>query len=101
MIMSIKVTSTPTLICGIANGISLRVTCSFDYSTRVLTSITCISIGSVGKDATQEIVIGFSPLLINSNLSLLLPTDSSYELAVAIIVSIGTSIILLLIWSYL
>jgi hypothetical protein len=55
----------------------------------------------VGKDATQEIVIGFSPLLINSNLSLLLPTDSSYELAVAIIVSIGTSIILLLIWSYL
>jgi len=50
--MSIIVTTTPTLICGIANGVNLRVIVSSGSFIWMLTTTTCISICLVGKDAT-------------------------------------------------
>jgi len=101
MTVLIIVTSSATPTCGIANGLSLGIICSFDSYVWILTAITNISIGFVGKGETQEIVIGFAPPLINLGLSLVLPIGSSYKFTIVIFLFIRTLIILPLMRSYL
>ncbi len=65
--MSIKVTFTPTPISGIINGKGLKVTCSSNPSTWVLTTRTNTFTNYVGKDKVQEIMASFAPLIGSSS----------------------------------
>jgi len=66
VILKIKVTSTPTMIYGIINGIGFGVKHSSKASTWMLTTTTCISIGFVGKGKAQNTMASYAPLLMGS-----------------------------------
>jgi hypothetical protein len=61
VIMSIKVTFAPTPIYSITNGIGLGVTCFSISSIWVLTTTTCTSTNSVGKDKLQKTMVISTP----------------------------------------
>ncbi len=66
VIVLIKVTSLPTLISSIVNGIGLGVIGFSNSPTWVLTTTTCISI-NFGKSKVQETLASSAPPLISAS----------------------------------
>ncbi len=83
--MSIKVTFTPTPISSIINGKGLKVTCSSNLSTWVLTTRTSTFTNYVGKDKVQEIMASSAPLIGSS--SLMVVTIGSLQKFITIVVA--------------
>jgi hypothetical protein len=74
VIISIKITFTPTPICGMANDMSLGAIGISNSSTCVLTITIGIFVGSMGKNKMQEIIASLAPPFIYVGSSMVVVT---------------------------